>query len=369
MMHGTAGGYRKHKCRCDDCRAANTAQTRIDRARAKVRKTPPRPYGEKPAPTPIPCARCGLKYTPGRKHPDLCTDCHAVEPLWPKVCKAASSVSREQRYAWAANIPGFRLWVQGTERLYNNVSGRVYTLRNDHYEDSLEVGADDVADDQLGIYADAFNLLGVNAGCQPDVLVWAGVEAGLTTGLGYDGLPFFSDSHPVSLDNASLGTYSNLYSSATSGSFPLTPGNLAIARAALQRRKLENNLPMALGKLTLSVPPELRTTADQILGLGMFAPGTAYGAIGTAGGSDNTLKGAADPLTVPYLTSTTRWFLTSELGPMRPFVYQTRSPAKMVPLTNPTDANVFELNVFRYGSDIRNAMGFSLPQLAFCGDI
>jgi phage major head subunit gpT-like protein len=290
-----------------------------------------------------------------------------VTPLWPKVCKTVTSASREMRYAWAANLPGFRKWLQGTERVFNNISGRVYTLTNDHYEDSLEVGADDINDDQLGIYSDGMMLLGVNAGAQPDVLVWATVEAGLTTGVGYDGVTFFSTSHPVSLDNPGLGTYSNLFTTAGGDARLLSAANFSYVRSKLQSRKLENNLPLALGKLTLTVPPALRTTAEQILNLGMFAPATAYGAV-AAQASDNALKGAADIVVSPYLTSDTTWYLTAELGPMRPFIYQERQPVKFVPLTNPTDANVFTINTYRYGADVRNASGYSFPQLACaCG--
>lgn len=293
----------------------------------------------------------------------------AVNPLWPGIAEKKTSATREQRYVWVANINGFRPWKQGTERVYNNLAGRVYILGNNHYENSVEVGGDDVNDDQLGIYSDSMRLLGVNAGAQPDTLMWSVVEAGVTTGQGYDGVTFFSNAHPVSLDNPGLGTYSNLFSSATSGATALTPGNFAAVRAQLQSRKLENGLPMALGKLTLTVPTALRTTAEQILNLGMFAPATGYGAIGTAGGSDNTLKGAADLIVSPYLTSSTRWYLTSELAGMRPFIMQERQPCKFVPLVSPTDANVFNLNVLRYGADVRNAAGYSLPQLAAAADI
>ncbi len=164
-------------------------------------------------------------------------------------------------------------------------------------------------------------------------------------------MTFFSDAHPVSLDNPGAGTYSNLYSSATTGARGLSPGNFAYLRAQLQSRRLENGLPMPLGKLTLTVPVALRTTAEQILNLGMFAPGTAYGAIGT------------------YLTSDTRWYLSSELGGLKPFIYQERQPVKFTPMVSPTDANVFDLNVLRYGADVRNNAGYYLPQLCVAADV
>ncbi len=291
----------------------------------------------------------------------------SVNEIWTQVATKKASASREQRYAWAANISGFVPWKPGTERTFNNIAGRVYVLGNNHYSNAVEVSGDDVNDDQLGIYNDAMRLMGINAKLQPDVLLFSVVEAGLTTGQGYDGVAFYSASHPVSLDNAGLGTYSNLFSTATSGSFPLTAANFAAARTQLQKRKLENGLPMALGKLTLVVPPDLRTTAEQILNLGMFAPAAAYGAI-AAQASDNALKGAADLVTSTFLTSSTRWYLNAELGGQRPWIMQERQPVKFVPQVSPTDAAVFNLNMLRYGADVRNAAGFYLPQLSVCGD-
>ncbi len=288
-----------------------------------------------------------------------------VTKLYPTVCKVVSSASRDQRYAWLANVPSFREWKPGTNRIYNNLSGRVYVLPNKHWEDSVEVSADDINDDQLGIYSDGMNMLGVNAGAFPDQLVWSVVESG-TTLYGYDGVPFFSNAHPVSLDNPGLGTYNNQYTTAGGDARLLNAPNFAYVRAEMQKRKLENGLPWALGKLTLVVPPALRTTAEQIMNLTMFAPATAYGAI-AAQASDNALKGAADIVVSPYLTSDTSWYLTAELGPMRPFIYQERQPAKFVPLVNPTDQPVFQTNTYQYGADIRNNAGFAFPALASMG--
>lgn len=292
----------------------------------------------------------------------------AVNPLWQEVAEVKTSVSREQRYVWVANISGFRPWKQGTDRVFNNLSGRVYVLGNNHYENSVEVGGDDVNDDQLGIYSDSMRLLGVNAGCQPDQLLWNTVEACVSTVVGYDGVTFYSNAHPVSLDDPGKGTYTNYFATATGDARPLSAANFAYARTALQSMKLENGLPMALGKITMTVPPALRTTAEQILNLGMFAPATGYGAV-AAQASDNILKGAANIVVSPYLTSTTRWFLTVELAGLKPFIMQQRQPPKFTPLISPTDANVFNLNVLRYGADVRNNVGVSLPQLSVCCDV
>ena len=168
----------------------------------------------------------------------------SINPLWGAVAEERSSATTEQRYLWMASITGPREWAQGTDRVYNNLVGREYTIINKHWENSVEVGGDTINDDQYGLYTDTMRQLGVNAAAQPDQLVWGVVEACVSTIRGYDNVVFFSDAHPVSPSNPGLGTYSNLFSSATSGATPLNAANFASARAQLQSRKLENGLPL-----------------------------------------------------------------------------------------------------------------------------
>jgi phage major head subunit gpT-like protein len=56
-------------------------------------------------------------------------------------------------------------------------------------------------------------MMGVQAALWPGDLVAAVMQAGAAAGsLCYDGQPFFNASHPVNMDDSSLGTYSNLNS-------------------------------------------------------------------------------------------------------------------------------------------------------------
>jgi phage major head subunit gpT-like protein len=70
----------------------------------------------------------------------------------------APSVTASNLYPWLDRIPGFREWVG--DRIYNNVRSQRYEVLNRKFEDSVRVLADDVSDDQYGIYAPLMQMMG-----------------------------------------------------------------------------------------------------------------------------------------------------------------------------------------------------------------
>lgn len=290
----------------------------------------------------------------------------AVTPIYKDLCTEVSSSTREERYPWLASIKGLEEWIG--PRTFQNLSSRSYSIVNKHFQQAVEVNRDDIEDDQIGLYSTSVKMLAEEAAVHPDILVHQVIESG-TTATGYDGVPFWSDAHPVSLDNAGLGTYSNRFDSATSGARALNAGNFAFVRAQLLKMKRENGQPMVRGKLTLLVPPALETTAAQILNSEIMAPGSAFGSISTAGGSTNVLRGTADLIVSPYLTSDTRWYVLATQSVMKPFIFQNRKAPEFVSLINPGDPSVFSRNAFQFGVDYRAAAGFGVPQLAATADV
>lgn len=61
----------------------------------------------------------------------------------------------------------------------------------------------------------------------------------------------------------------------------------------------------------------------------------------------------------------TAWYLLDVRKPIKPFVFQDRKPYKLVAMQDDQDEAVFTRDVFRYGVDARNNVGFGLPQLAY----
>ena len=59
------------------------------------------------------------------------------------------------------------------------------------------------------------------------------------------------------------------------------------------------------------------------------------------------------------------WYLLDVRKPIKPFIFQDRKPYKLVAMQDDHDEAVFTRDVFRYGVDARNNVGFGLPQLAY----
>ena len=117
-----------------------------------------------------------------------------------------------------------------------------------------------VVDDQFGVFNLSVQRLGEAAKRWPDDLVTAALIAGITA-LCYDGQPFFSSAHPVDIDDASQGTFSNRFDATTSGALPLNVGssyldNFAFAYAQMMAYKGESGVQLEVQPTVLMVPIE-----------------------------------------------------------------------------------------------------------------
>lgn len=60
------------------------------------------------------------------------------------------------------------------------------------------------------------------------------------------------------------------------------------------------------------------------------------------------------------------WYLLATQRPIKPLVFQLRSPVKLVSMIQETDENVFMRKSYRYGVDYRGNAAYGLWQLAYC---
>lgn len=63
--------------------------------------------------------------------------------------------------------------------------------------------------------------------------------------------------------------------------------------------------------------------------------------------------------------SGTAWYLLDTRRAIKPIIFQAREPYKLVAMQDDNDEAVFTRNVYRYGVDARNNVGYGLPQLAY----
>lgn len=130
-----------------------------------------------------------------------------VQPSWNRIAMDVPSTTSQNEYGWLGQFPLLREWVG--DRVVESLSLSRYTLRNRTYESTVGVKREDIEDDNIGIYRPMFEEYGRSVAEFPDRLVWGALAAG-TTGIGYDGRPYFDASHPVlDADGQTITTVSN----------------------------------------------------------------------------------------------------------------------------------------------------------------
>ena len=116
------------------------------------------------------------------------------------------STTSEEEYPWLGEMPGMRKWVG--DRVLNNLKEYGFKIRNEDFEDTIQVPANLIADDKYRTYGPRFEVLGRAVAAHPCELSYAALLAGFTT-LGYDGKPLFATDHPVLDANGSMTAVSN----------------------------------------------------------------------------------------------------------------------------------------------------------------
>ena len=267
-------------------------------------------------------------------------------------------------YGWLAEIPGLRKWVG--PRLIRNISGRSYQLINDDYEDTIGVNVNKIKDDTYGFYDRRFELLGDAASRWGDDIVTDVMINGITN-LCYDGQAFFSSAHPVDLDDATQGTYSNRLDSTTSGALPLNNAstyldNFATAYATMLGFKGESGKALEVTPTLLVVPPQLQKYAKLIESGEYVAQAIQQaGANVAAAAQPNPYKDLIKAIVVPRLVGDPNtWYLLST-DRIKPFIFQQRQAPEMTQIVDPQSLPVFMQKQFLYGLWARGAAGYTLP--------
>ncbi len=117
-----------------------------------------------------------------------------VETTYGRIAMTVNSTTRNQAYPKLSELGPMREWIG--ERYIERLETDGFTITNRKFEKTVAVAADDIADDQVGIFAPVVSDMGQTAAELPDDLVWEQLEKGFTTEH-YDGQMFFDTDHPV----------------------------------------------------------------------------------------------------------------------------------------------------------------------------
>lgn len=264
-----------------------------------------------------------------------------------QVATTVPSGTREENYAWLGQIPRLREWIG--DRHVKRLILHGYKIANRDFELTLSVPANDIEDDQYGVWAPLFEEMGRSAREQPDELVFDLLKQGAST-LCYDGQNFFDTDHPVEKDGETVSVSNfqagagptwylldtsrplkplifqerkkpvlvsrdderdsnvfdrreflygvharhnvgfGLWQTAYASKAALTPANYAAARTAMHTLRGDENRLLGIRPNLLLVPPELESDGRKIVS----------NALGE-GGVTNEWAGTAEIIVSPWL--------------------------------------------------------------------
>lgn len=292
----------------------------------------------------------------------------AAPTFYQQFSMTVPSTAETNVYGWMDFVPALRPWLGG-ERQVKNVVSRGITATNLLYEGTLEVPRAKLEDDQFGLYSMSASMLGRAAAVWPDQLVTAAlVNGGAAASLCYDGLPFFSASHPIDPSGEIAGVQSN------TNALVLTGPNFATVLAAGKALVGRDNIPLGAfagpGALPiLMCGPALEKAARDLLSSNFFSPTATYGLAAANAPSSNTFYGAAQLMVNPFITSATAWYLFDVSLPVRGLVWQLRQAPQFAQRTADNDAAVFERDVYQYGVRARGVPTYGLWQTVLRGNV
>jgi len=253
-----------------------------------------------------------------------------------------SSTSDSEKYGWLGEVAQMSEWVD--ERKLRGLADYDYTIPNRDYESTLKVSKNAMDDDQLGAVKVRIRDLAARAKTHKMKLTMDALVAG-TVDLGYDGVPFFSASHPESGTNQSNISDLNIAGSAyTTAEFSTA---FKQARAQMRAFTDDQGEPRNEGELSLYIvgSPDVEGVVDEVLSADQISSGT------------NTLKGQAKKIISSRLTGQVCYMIDAS-GSLKALVNQTRQGIKFESLEKGERA--FMRKDLLFGVDNRVGFGYGL---------
>lgn len=256
------------------------------------------------------------------------------------VATTIPSTSREEVLSFMERTPVMREW-KGP-RIAHSLAAQAFRAKNKKFELTVKISRDDLEDSKIALYAAAVSDFGESLKKWPDQQMAGAMQAGKTVKC-FDGKFFYAADHFVAKAKGT-GSQKNLYTVT-----PLTFDNYV--KVKQERRALLGPDGQPLSNWTkrqLVVPPQLEDIAMSIVKTDKIVRSATVGAV------DNTEKNTADILVVPELSNEPDvWYMNDVGGYLKPFVWLDRYKPDFVPLFNPSDPNVFNLDEFIFGSRAR----------------
>jgi hypothetical protein len=219
--------------------------------------------------------------------------------------------------------------------------------------------------------------VGGHASYWPQQLLISLLTGGITN-IGYDGVAFFSTTHPINPFNSGVGTFSNRISGSplsvvTSGVYDLNKMayNFAQVLATVRKTLQPNGLPRDVRWKYIVAGPDMQFPLAQLFQSKTLVGSTAFGQMANplAAGGDVPQISSIDGIQViilPELTEVGVCYLVAEALPDEgaAFIFQNRDPYKLTSYVPENDSSLQRRKEFEWSFDGRNAGSYGHPYLA-----
>lgn len=262
---------------------------------------------------------------------------------WDKLIGVRAGKGKRDVMEWLLTTAQIHDLPKGTMR-YDDLVTQAHEVTHKPRGAGLKIDRDQWEDDEFGFAQDWAAQIGGASAMDPQYAALDLIQAG-ETGKSYDGVAFFSDSHPVNPFDSSKGTYDNLITDAdqmggASGAPALNATNFKLGVAHMKKFKMPNGRNRNIKPGLLVVGPELEGTALELTSAGFI------------GATENILtQYRIEPLVINDLGDPNDWFLCAQDGEtpgMLPFVRSERRPYAMTSYDGLTQAELNRMNFLEW---------------------
>jgi phage major head subunit gpT-like protein len=268
----------------------------------------------------------------------------AIDPFIDMFAMVMQSTTREESYSFSDQVPAMKQWLD--ERPMSRLRVQNFRLENLDFANGIEIDRNDLMDDRIGLHDPRIRSLAEGA-ARHRLTQLRGLFNDGFANLGYDGQPFFSDTHPRSFDG---GTQSNKETDV------LDADSFKAAVTKLHTITDEEGEYLQNQVTHLIVGSDLWWTAKALMENER-----------DAAGATNVLRGAAMPVELKGLAAGT-WFVADLSKAIKPYINQKRAPVQFVAAVDPTLPHHFHQKMLEFGADYRGNMGYAMWQLVVGSD-
>lgn len=301
--------------------------------------------------------------------------------IWDKFMDVRSSATGRELFTWLVESAKIVKEGQGGNKRFDDLASASFEIVNENSGAGLRLTRNEIEDNQkqigqgrvmpvLDFAANWARQMGGHAAYWPQQLMFELLAAGESTH-GYDGVPFFSASHPVNPALEVSTTYSNLITSkpiGTSVTLDVAASNFNDVCTSIGGVLQPNGKPRGLVPKYVLCGLDLRKRVAEIFGSKtLVASGGAAGA--GAAAIDNVIASTygIEPVVVPELTTAGEYYVACELMPGEggPLIFQDRSPYVLTSYQPETQSELQRKKEFEWSFDGRNAGAYGHPYLLY----